>query len=1216
MTSPPLTHVLQETLSVFDCGGDPLTTTEVAEELGLGRRSTYERLERLADEDCIETKKAGANARVWWQPRVEDRESRTGAWRGSDGSPIKDERELLYRTTREIAEADTFREGLRGAIRDVCQKTEWEYGEVWLPVEDSGIRRIDVDYYEEEFAEFAALSEGYTFDKGEGLPGRVWATGEFEWAHDVEEATTEEYPRRNAALATGLESALGVPIVADDETVAVLMFGMSETREVDEQLVDVVSSVAADLGHLVLRRRAEQTIERERDLIERILEASPVGIQVLDDEGEITRMNERVREILEIPADRADQYTPDDRAVYDGDGNPVDPEEHPFARALETGQPVFDWEAVVELPEAGQRWLSVNAAPVLDDDGNVERVVTTGEDITHHKRQTKRLQRQRDDVESELDEIFTRVDDAFYAVDEQFRFTYVNERAEELLQHPETELLGRSVWEVFPEATETPAYEAFHTALEEQRQTEYEVFYEPLDFWVEARVYPSESGVSVYFRDITEQKEREQELKRYETIVETVEDAIYVVDEDGYYTFVNEELASFFDCAPADVVGSHTSEYIDEETVSIGQRADQQLRESDRDSVTIEVELTEGFEEPRVFETTFTLLPESDPGERVGVARDVTHRKRRERALRDRVRQQEAVTELGKRALKDLDLDGLMSETVDLVADTLDTDYCKILDLDAEADELLLRQGVGWDDGTVGSATVSAVAEDSQAAFTLDAGQPVVVEDLSTEARFSGPDLLTDHDVRSGVSVIIGPTDDPWGILGTHDREQREFTEHDANFVQSVANILSTAINRHRHEQELIRRRQQLSALNDLNDAVREITDAVIDRSSREEIESIVCDHLTDVGGYELAWVGAGDAMSDRINIKSSAGRSGYLDDLEIVDDPDDDRGEGPTGRALRTGEMQTTPDVREDPQYEPWRDLAVKYGFHSSAAIPIVHEETAYGVLSVYADRPGAFEGQEGNVIAQLGEVVGHAIAATQRKRALESDEMTEVEFHVPNVFSTFGASDTLEGRVVFETAVPLDDDIHLSFGTATDPAIEGLRDYCDAIPHWESLTIRDGDSAEESRFELRASVAPLIKAVASIGGRLERAVVEDGDCTVTIHLSPTADVRQLTEAVQDVFPDARMVTRRQVVHPADTPERVSQEIEEELTDRQQAALKAAYYAGFFEWPREATGEEIAESLGIAPPTLSQHLRKAEKKVFSSILSNGGGAERNGRSA
>jgi predicted DNA binding protein len=126
----------------------------------------------------------------------------------------------------------------------------------------------------------------------------------------------------------------------------------------------------------------------------------------------------------------------------------------------------------------------------------------------------------------------------------------------------------------------------------------------------------------------------------------------------------------------------------------------------------------------------------------------------------------------------------------------------------------------------------------------------------------------------------------------------------------------------------------------------------------------------------------------------------------------------------------------------------------------------------------------------------------------------------------------------------------------------------------------------------------------------------VEDGDCTVTIHLSPTADVRQLTEAVQDVFPDARMVTRRQVVHPADTPERVSHEIEEELTDRQQSALKAAYYAGFFEWPREATGEEIAESLGIAPPTLSQHLRKAEKKVFSSILSNGGGAERNGRSA
>mgnify|MGYP000619212016 CR=1 FL=1 len=58
------------------------------------------------------------------------------------------------------------------------------------------------------------------------------------------------------------------------------------------------------------------------------------------------------------------------------------------------------------------------------------------------------------------------------------------------------------------------------------------------------------------------------------------------------------------------------------------------------------------------------------------------------------------------------------------------------------------------------------------------------------------------------------------------------------------------------------------------------------------------------------------------------------------------------------------------------------------------------------------------------------------------------------------------------------------------------------------------------------------------------------------------------------------------------------------DLTDRQRATVEAAYYAGFFEWPRDATGEGVAEQLEIAPPTFHQHLRKAERKVFDSIFS------------
>ncbi len=83
MTVPQLTDALRETLALFDEGGAPMTTTEVAERVDPGRRSTYERLERLVDHGCLETKNVGGSGRVWWQPSVDERET-TEVGRQSD----------------------------------------------------------------------------------------------------------------------------------------------------------------------------------------------------------------------------------------------------------------------------------------------------------------------------------------------------------------------------------------------------------------------------------------------------------------------------------------------------------------------------------------------------------------------------------------------------------------------------------------------------------------------------------------------------------------------------------------------------------------------------------------------------------------------------------------------------------------------------------------------------------------------------------------------------------------------------------------------------------------------------------------------------------------------------------------------------------------------------------------------------------------------------
>ena len=167
-----------------------------------------------------------------------------------------------------------------------------------------------------------------------------------------------------------------------------------------------------------------------------------------------------------------------------------------------------------------------------------------------------------------------------------------------------------------------------------------------------------------------------------------------------------------------------------------------------------------------------------------------------------RIHQQEVVADLGQRALEIDDLDQLMHDATAAVTETLDTDYCHVLELLPDVEEFVLRNGVGWDDGVVGNAIVPT-DEASQAGYTLLSQEPVIVDGLSTDGRFSGNDLLVDHDVTSGITVIIGSVEDPWGVLGTFTTGQRTFTEHDANFVQSVANVLASAIENEQAQSEL-----------------------------------------------------------------------------------------------------------------------------------------------------------------------------------------------------------------------------------------------------------------------------------------------------------------------------------------------------------------------------------------------------------------------------
>jgi len=189
---------------------------------------------------------------------------------------------------------------------------------------------------------------------------------------------------------------------------------------------------------------------------------------------------------------------------------------------------------------------------------------------------------------------------------------------------------------------------------------------------------------------------------------------------------------------------------------------------------------------------------------------EITALKQAVRSLETREHQHAIVAKLGLDALSMTDIDELIDQIVREVAHTLDADLCKVLEYDAKRGDFVLRAGFGWRGVEMGVTRIPGDL-DSQAGYTMKEHQAVIVEDLRTEKRFRGPTLLTRHGVISGVGSLIPGVDTPYGVISVHTRTLRQFTKDDANFLSSLANLLSVAILRKETQRTLQESEERLN---------------------------------------------------------------------------------------------------------------------------------------------------------------------------------------------------------------------------------------------------------------------------------------------------------------------------------------------------------------------------------------------------------------------
>ena len=206
-------------------------------------------------------------------------------------------------------------------------------------------------------------------------------------------------------------------------------------------------------------------------------------------------------------------------------------------RALREGPQRFEWRDARR--DGTELWVEVTLRPV--EIRGREQVVATVRDIDERKAR----EREAEVAEGRREATLDRVSDAFFGLDTDWRFTYLNDRAADLIDVDREAVRGSVLWDEFSGAVGTRFEYEYRAALFTQEPTSFEARFGPLDAWFEVNVYPAPDGLSVYFRDVTGRKRREAELEAYERLVENVERKLFVLDEGGRFELVTEPLAEW-----------------------------------------------------------------------------------------------------------------------------------------------------------------------------------------------------------------------------------------------------------------------------------------------------------------------------------------------------------------------------------------------------------------------------------------------------------------------------------------------------------------------------------------------------------------------------------------------------------------------------------------------------------------------------------------------
>ena len=689
--------------------------------------------------------------------------------------------------------------------------------------------------------------------------------------------------------------------------------------------------------------------------------------------------------------------------------------------------------------------------------------------------------------------------------------------------------------------------------------------------------------------DISERVHLERDLRESEQLhratLKYMTDTVLMTDADGEYVYVCPNVHYIFGYTAEEIYDDHpVTELLGPELFDETRLAEEGVLKNIECTVTDKA----GREHTLLVNVREGSIQD---GRVLYTCRDITKRKRREEALT-------TLQETARDFLYAETHQAIAQHIVDDVPGVLHTDASGVYLFDVTENALQPSSYSPEIERLNGPLTPVPTSSDAPVSHCFVEEEPLFFEDVHDVAGFENPA----SDLRQVAYVPLGDH----GVLVFGSERAEPFDEITKELAHLLATTGEAAFDRvaresemRRKDRELQQRNQQLSSLDRINETIREIDQALVRSETREEIEHAVCELLTEEDRFSFAWIGSDGKRSDAVVPSSWAGyEEGYLDSLtfEVATS-----GVEPTGRAAATGEPVTVENVPEELRTEPWRKDAISRDYLSVISIPLTYKELSYGVLSVYADTRGAFGETLGAVLKELGETIASAISAVERKNALLSTSMTRLEFGVEDAsFPLSRIAAGADATLSYQGGVSQSAEGHDVFVTVEAGDVDRIEAVAAELVAIESFQIISTEEAE-TVLRLRFAEGFFALELADHGAVFRSAEATPAGTTLVIDVPETIDARHVSWLVQETFDKVELKSKQRLDQSAEQD--LYARFLEKLTDRQFEVLQTAYYSGFFESPRERSGEEVAATLDISSTAFYQHVRTAQQKLFATLF-------------